>query len=107
MTRLGLVTNIRNYKRRTGSHTMAGRDGTGGDTAQQSQQQNILRTTHVTKGHTRGCPRGSDPDGGTGPLPASSREGRAEGPGLGAPGGDGGSWSCPIAPPPARAGLSS
>lgn len=53
---------------------MAGRDGTGGDTAQQSQQQNILRTTHVTKGHTRGCPRSSDPDGGRGgrKAPAAS-----------------------------------
>lgn len=78
---LGLVTNIRNYKRRTGSHT----EGTGGDTAQQSQQQNILRTaTHVTEGRTRGCPRGSDPDGGTGP-PASQQPGGAEGGG----GGDG------------------
>ncbi|XP_004394350.1 PREDICTED: uncharacterized protein LOC101374362 [Odobenus rosmarus divergens] len=81
MTRLGLVTNIRNYKR-TGSYTHGctsmGQEGT---RHRSHSSQTSLRMAHVTKGHTRGgSPATLTPMGGQVQLAASSRGAGREGP---------------------------
>lgn len=52
MTRLGLVTKVRNYKRRTGSYT-DGCTKTGEEEAgSYHSSKTSLRTTHTTQGYT-------------------------------------------------------
>lgn len=75
MTRLGLLTNIRNYKRRAGSYT-DGRTRTGqeGTQARHPQQQNILEDDTRDRGaHMGSVPSNSDPDGWTGPTASQQR----------------------------------
>ena len=81
MTRLGLVTNVRNYNRRTGGHT-DGRlheDGTGGGRHSYHRSKTSSRTPHTTQGYTwvGGIPSNADLDGWQDRPPASSRGGKA------------------------------
>lgn len=77
MTRLGLRTNIRTYKRRAGSYTDGRtRMGQAGTQAQYPQQQHILEDDTRDRGaHKGSVPSNSDPGGWTGPT-ASQQQGR-------------------------------